>query len=414
MAIPGDALADVSVPSPMQAPDSLGRPARKTDYERGGVALSDSSLGLEGHVWRARLVGNDVLIGREPYDTETVLLNEAGITELSLAFDQNMRAMLAYVALGQAKLRWYDATIPGETTILLPADARSPFLTMDDKRDESIVVGLSDVLLFYLRANRLCYRQQRERFDVERTLAWFDGAATSISKAGMNTGYRMQVEIVGLQNTLATGAVLASWAPAQYLASVSSISGNAPDDVADGDLLHAVVMHRSALTTPSGWSVVASQACTDGTTTQTVTVLRKTTAGPGDAGANFSFSQAASGRMGLAFFTVRGTSGSVAAVGSPLAVAVDELATNTVTAAAATAAGIELVVMVATSINASAAITQPSVAVGMSLVSGQASQTRLGVAYQRRRAGQTNAGRFTFDAGSPTQNGLAALTLRFT
>lgn len=412
--IPGDAISTFAAPAAMLQPDDRGRIARKTDYERGGVALSDPSEGLLGYVWRARLDGNDVLVGREPYTAEAVVLSEPGISELSLAFDQNMRPAIAYVALGQAKLRWFDATIPGETTLLLPADARSPFVTLDDKRRVASLLNRSDVLLFYLRANRLCYRQQRERFQTERTLAWFEGAATSISKAGMSVGNRLQVEIVGLQNRLALGAVLADWTAGQYLASVTSIAGAAPGDVQAGDLLHAAVMHRSALSPPSGWSAVASQACTDGTITQTLTVLRKNTAGPGDAGANFSFSQAASDRMGLAYFVVRGTGGSVAPVGSPLLVSVDELATNTVTAAPATAAGAELVVAVATSINAGAPVTQPSVGIGLSLVSGAASQCRLGVAYQRRTAGQTSAGRFTFDAGSPTQNGLAAITLRFT
>lgn len=414
MALPGDALAATTAPAALLAPDNLGRAARKTDYELGGVGLSDSSEGLEGYTWRARLSGNDVLLGRQPYDAETVLLTEAGISELSLAFDQNMRPLLAYVALGQAKMRWYDATIPGEATLALPADARSPFVSLDDKRQISITGGVSDVLLFYLRANRLCYRQQRERFETERTLAWLEGAATSIGKVGMNTGYRVQVEIVGLQNRLAVGAVLADWTPAAFLASVTSIAGAAPDDIATGDLLHAAVMHRGALTPPGGWSVVAAQSCTRGALTHSLTVLRKDTAAPGDAGTVFTFTQAGAERMGLAYFVVRGTTGSVAATGSPQTVAVNDLATNTITAPIVTAAAEELVVTVATSANGGAAVTQPSVSPGMSLVSGPASQCRLGVAYQRRAAGQTNAGRFTFDAGSPTTNGLAAITLRFT
>ena len=78
-----------------------------------------------------------------------------------------------------------------------------------------------------------------------------------------------------------------------------------------------------------------------------------------------------------------------------------------------TAAATELVVTVATSVNATADVTYPSIAAGMSLSSGSASQTRLGAAYQRRTNGQTSAGRFTFDNGTPTNNGLAELTVRF-
>lgn len=414
MSLPGDALATVASPAQLLAPDNLGRSARKIDYELGGVGIGDASEGLEGYTWRARLSGDDVLVGRDPYDAETVLLTEAGISELSLAFDQNMRPMVAYVALGQAKLYWYDATVPGYATLALSADARSPFVSMDDKRGYAQIIASNDVLLFYLRTNRLCYRQQRDRFEIERTVAWLEGAATSISKVGMNAGNRLQVEIVGLQNRQAVGAVLADWTQAEFLASVTSIAGAAPDDIAAGDLLHAAVMHRGALTPPGGWSVVATQSCTRGALTHSLTVLRKDTAAPGDAGTVFTFTQAGAERMGLAYFVVRGTTGSVAATGSPQTVAVNDLATNTITAPIVTAAAEELVVTVATSANGGAAVTQPSVSPGMSLVSGPASQCRLGVAYQRRAAGQTNAGRFTFDAGSPTTNGLAAITLRFT
>ncbi len=413
MALPGDALSVVPAPAPLLDPDAQGRAARRVDYERAGVALSDPSEGIDAYTWRARLDGNDVKIGREPYATETVYLSAAGITELSLAFDQNMRPLVAYVQLGQARLRWYDATLPGETTIDLPVDAKSPFLTFDDKRAESVTSGLSDVLLFYVRANRLCYRQQRDRFLTERTLAWFEGSSVTIKKAGMNNGLRMQVELVGMSATMAAGAVLASWREAAYLASVTSIADLMPDDVATGDLLYAVLMHRSAATPPAGWTLLTSAACLEGATTQTLSVFKKDTAAPADAGVSATFSQSASGRMGLLYFCVRASSGALSYLGAASSV-VDDTATNTVTAPIAAAAGTELVMTLATTVNATADVTFPSIAAGMSIISGQASQTRLGAAYQRRTVGQTNAGRFTFNNGSPVNNGLAALTLRFT
>jgi hypothetical protein len=40
-------------------------------------------------------------------------------------------------------------------------------------------------------------------------------------------------------------------------------------------------------------------------------------------------------------------------------------------------------------------------------------QCRLGAAYLPRRIGQTNPGGFTVDNGTPENNGLAAMTLRF-
>ena len=413
MSLPGDALSATAAPSALLSPDILGRPSRVIDYERGGIALNDGTQGLDVQDWRARLVGNEIRVAPEPYDTETTLLTLAGITELSLAFDQNMNPAIAYLQLGQAKLYWYSTSLGAMTTTILDADVRSPFVCMDDKRAAATSMGINDVLLFYLRSNRLCYRQQRESYGTERTLAWFEGSSVTIKKAGMNNGLRMQIELVGMNSKLATGAVLASWREAAYLASVTSIAALMPDDVATGDLLYAVLMHRSAATPPAGWTLLTSAACLEGATTQTLSVFKKDTAAEADAGVSATFSQSASGRMGLLYFCVRATSGALIYLGAASSV-VDDTATNTVTAPIAAAAGTELVMTLATTVNATADVTFPSIAAGMSIISGQASQTRIGAAYQRRTVGQTNAGRFTFNNGSPVNNGLAALTLRFT
>lgn len=412
MSLPGNALSLSAPPAALLSPDSLGRKSRVEDYELGGIGLSDPSQGLQVQTWRARLVGNEVRVAPEPYDTETVLFTAAGITELSLAFDQNMRPAIAFLQLGQAKLYWYDTGLPGVTTTTLAADVRSPFLSMDDKRAPATTLNLNDILLFYVRSNRLCYRQQRERFLTERTLAWFEGSSVTIRKAGMSRGLRMQIELVGLGSKLATGAVLSGWTPATYQPAVTVITAAMPPDILATDLVYAVLMHRSAVTPPGGWTLQTSIACTETGTTQTLSVFKKTTPAPADSGANASFTQASSGRMGLMFFAVRATSGTPNFIAAT-SVAVNNLATNTVTAPVVTAAGVELVVMLATTQIATAAVTFPSVAAGMSLISGQASQTRLGAAYQRRTVGQQTVGRFTFDNGSPVNNGLAALSLRF-
>lgn len=414
MSLPGDTLAPTHRPARIESPDDLGREARRIDYERGGAGIGDSSQGLRVATWRARLAGNDVLVSKAPYGTETLLFTETGITEISLAFDQNMQPMVAYVALGQAKLYWYDGTVPGYTTLFLGAGARSPFLSMDDKRDIAQILGYSDVLLFYILSNRLVHRRQRDRFDTEITLAWLEGSSASISKAGMNVGNRLQIEIVGLQNALAVGAVLGAWVDATYLASVTSIARAMPAKLVNGDLLYAVMMHRSAATPPAGWTLITSAACTAGATTQTMSLFKKNTALATDSGVSATFTQASSGVIGLMYFAVRATPGLTPSFVAATSSVVNNFATNTITAPSITAAGTELIVTLATSINAGAPVNQPSVSAGMGLFSGKASQTRLGAAYQRRNVGQTSAGRFTFDSGSPVTNGLAALTLRFT
>jgi len=412
MSIPQNALSLGASPAPLLAPDSEGRASRIVDLELAGVELQQGQQGLRVRDWRLELVGNDIRMSKRSEITFTTVITEAGITQVSLAFDQNMNYAVAYVALNVAKMRWFDATIPGFTTLTLPADASSPFLSMDDKRDMATSGNRNDVILAYIRGNRLVYRQQRDRYLTERTLAWFEGASVSINKMGMNRSLRLQFEITGLGAALASGPVMPFARPAVYLNAVTSIALAMPAEMVANDLLYAVLMHRSAATPPAGWTLTVTQAC-DGDVAQTISVYRKTTVAPADSNVSATFSQSVSGRMGLMYFVVRNTDGTPPTYIGAASNAVDDVATDTVTAPVVLATGTQLFVMVATSVNATASVTQPGVAPGMSLFSGAASQCRLGGAYQRRLVGQTNAGRFTFENGTPVNNGLASITLRF-
>ncbi len=202
MALPGDELASTAAPADLLPPDDLGRPAPTTDYELGGVALNDPSDGLDARTWRLMVVGDEVRVSADPYATEEVLFTQAGIVQASLAFDQNMAPVVAFVTGSGPFLWWYDPTLSAHTFTALAADVSGPVVCMDDKRDIATRLGTNDVLLLYTRGASLYYRQQRERYGVERLLATFVGPRISISKAGMNAGNRMQVEVVGLDNIL--------------------------------------------------------------------------------------------------------------------------------------------------------------------------------------------------------------------
>ena len=162
----------------------------------GGIALNDPSQGLLVQSWRAWLVGSSVRCAPDSLaelgDVGVELLNVSGITELSLAFDQNMHPAVAYVAGGLTYLWWFDTQAGGQATLLLPGCA-SPFITMDDKRDVSLAT--SDILLFYIRASALHYRQQRDRFTIETRLTDLAPDMTRIVRAGMGSNYRLQVEV---------------------------------------------------------------------------------------------------------------------------------------------------------------------------------------------------------------------------
>jgi len=197
MALPLDSLTDQDIPvANWLSPDNLGRPAdRLMDYEEGGIALNDPSAGLTGYIWRARLVGNDIVVGREPYSSETVITTDTDITELSLSFDQNMRPALAYVAGGQAKLYWYDTVTEMQITTNLAADVTLPFLSLDDKRLQATTINSNDTLLFYIRGSSLYYRQQRERYNTERLLRTYADTNIRIGRVGITRGLRLQIQI---------------------------------------------------------------------------------------------------------------------------------------------------------------------------------------------------------------------------
>lgn len=165
------------------------------DYEDGGVAIQDPSEGLLYQRWRARLVDAGL-------DDSRVLLSapnlpefdwfvRPGISEISLAFDQNMRPHLAFVQAGAARLFWYDSQIADMTTSDLGPGVITPRVTMDDKRYIATNGYLSnDIILAYVRDGQLCTRMQRERFAIETVQT--DNVPAGLIKIGLNRQLRLQ------------------------------------------------------------------------------------------------------------------------------------------------------------------------------------------------------------------------------
>ncbi len=192
--IPENKLSSTPVYAPFLTPDNVERPSALVDYELGGIALNDPSQGLEVHRWIARYdpATGDVSVAA-PGVIETTVFTALGVTSLSLAFDQNMRPFVAFVQNGRAKFFWFD-TVLGETLITeLPEDARTPQCCMDDKREMQTSQGANDVIIAYLRGTSLCYRQQRDRYEVEYILT-NAAPGTRLLRMGMNQGRRLQFE----------------------------------------------------------------------------------------------------------------------------------------------------------------------------------------------------------------------------
>lgn len=186
--IPQQLLSGVPVPTLYLTPDDATYHAL-IDYERGGTALHDAGTGMNVRTWRLFLDGNDVKIDASGV-AAAIEFSGADITELSLAFDQNMNPVIAYVQASAAKLYYYDTVLEAYTHLTLAAGVTSPRVCLDDKR--ALQNAASDVILAYLRAGNLYFRAQRDRYLVEYLLK--TGVSDPLRKVGMNKGNRLQFE----------------------------------------------------------------------------------------------------------------------------------------------------------------------------------------------------------------------------
>ncbi|WP_299589679.1 hypothetical protein, partial [uncultured Microbulbifer sp.] len=160
-----------------------------TDYERGGIALQDPSRGLNVQTWRARVLedGRAIVLDAQQVRASTVITG-VNITEVSLAFDQNMRPVIAYVESGTAKLYWYDSSQDAQVTTSWPGFI-TPRVSLDDKRQ--LQSSVSDVIFAYLKDGNLYHRQQRDRYGTEYLLA-SNVNSPGLVKIGMSRNLRFQ------------------------------------------------------------------------------------------------------------------------------------------------------------------------------------------------------------------------------
>ncbi len=195
MSLPENRASTAPVPSALLAPDDIERTDRRVDFEMGGVAIGDASLGVQVRHWRAWVADDTVRVAPWPELTPiTALFSAAGVSELSLAFDQLMHPTIAFVQDGLAKLYWYDTLAGAQVTTDYPG-VTSPVVCLDDKRDTQVLAGVTDVLFIYARAGGVWYRQQRDRFTIERSLGALPSGVSRIVSAGMGTNGRLQVNL---------------------------------------------------------------------------------------------------------------------------------------------------------------------------------------------------------------------------
>jgi hypothetical protein len=187
MALPDDTLSSTPVPGSFIG--AAAQPiTRAVDYEDGPSAIRDPVNGLNFQQWRARIFNNNQILVSAPNTPEYVFHSGPAITDVSIAFDQNANLYCVYVQQGTTYLYWFDTIANDNVTTNYGTTWVTPKITLDDKR--ATQNARSDVILTYVRDGKLYYRQQRDRFQIERLLD--DGPIVGIEKFGKNDGYRLQ------------------------------------------------------------------------------------------------------------------------------------------------------------------------------------------------------------------------------
>lgn len=184
--IPEMRLSTVQQPAALLLPDP--QPSLTTARARGGVALNDASQGLNVQTWTITTDGTSVTIEGETV-SPSVLFTGSGITEISLAFDQNMRPFVAFVDDEGAKYRWFDS-LDSTTKITALPGAVTPRCCLDDFRPSQ--VNASDIILAYVREGLLHFRAQRDRYTIEYPLSQ---VATGLNFVGMGVNLRLQFSV---------------------------------------------------------------------------------------------------------------------------------------------------------------------------------------------------------------------------
>ena len=198
MALPDDGPSTTPVIADYIAPyDRFTGPLE--DYEEGGIALNDGTLGLQVQMWY--LSYNDIeddpnygdfTVTAEDTLESAVIINVAGVKRVGLGFNQNNDPFICYETVNcEAKLYWYDLVPQDYVTTTLPAGSRWVACCLDDHRQTQ--TGTSYVILGYIRNGTLYYRQERDRFATEYSMGTV-GAAI-LYKVGMTKNLRLKFDV---------------------------------------------------------------------------------------------------------------------------------------------------------------------------------------------------------------------------
>ena len=162
-------------------------------FEQGGVALNDTSQGLQYQFWTGQVNQHGDFILTPASGGQITVITVPNVVEWDFTFDQNMNPFFAYTLQdGTSFFYWFDPVGNHFVTTQLPFGSANCRCSLDDKR--AIDQNTSDILLSYIRSGTLYLRQQRDRYLVEYTLSNALTGKRQI-QTGLNTKLRYQFEI---------------------------------------------------------------------------------------------------------------------------------------------------------------------------------------------------------------------------
>ena len=193
--LPDKVLSSQIILDTLEVPNP--QPSLLESRQLGGIALQNANQGTNVKVWTAYLDGDSVKVYAADV-AETIVFTRVGISEICLAFDQNMNIFIAFVQAGVAKFYWYDSLIEDYTFSDLPVGTTYPRCTLDDHR--SLEVAASDIILAYILDGNLYFRAQRDRYTIQYLLypdLNIDVINPELMYIAMNDALRVQFYVRG-------------------------------------------------------------------------------------------------------------------------------------------------------------------------------------------------------------------------
>lgn len=170
-------------------PESLKKTGL-VDYERGGVALGNSSEGLSRYDWTFKVINKTQgMLSRE--GVPEIMVHEFSTKPLDVAFcfDQSMNIVLAWQDKDFILYLKRYSSATNSFQVLNLGIGKCPRLTLDEKRAEFI--SNSDVILGYIANNTLLYRIQREGYLTPHVIEENMLPSQRLARIGVK-GFRLQ------------------------------------------------------------------------------------------------------------------------------------------------------------------------------------------------------------------------------